>query len=218
MADVQEHAHSPFLKLPPELRIRIYEYLWPGTANLEVVVSSSFTRIIERSRSYRDKPTLTYYNALATLSVSKAVRSEALLVFYERAHFHVRIYEGNLWTTSSLQEPEAVLQHLRSVKISMSLPSHPHYYHEGVHHRLLAALRTLSHGMDRRAQRQPLLVSVVFSKQVTRENCDMLRQVQWRGGVVLEVGSESRTRPWDEIELKRITESMGRIVKNELQG
>lgn len=219
MADTENNIYSPFLKLPPEVRIRIYEYLWPGSASLEIIVSSQSTRVVEHSRPPRYKPSLTrHYNALATLSVSKAVRSEALLVFYEKAHFHVRIYEGNLWITTPLAEPEAVLQHIRSSKVSMSLPSRPHYYQEGVHDRLLTALGLLSDGLNSRAQSQPLSICIMSSKQVTDENCDLLRKVQWRGGILLEVGFGDRTQPWDEAELGTIIDHMGRIVKEDLQG
>lgn len=218
MADIEENTHSPFLRLPPELRSRIFEYLWPGTASLEVIVSSKSTKLIDKPVSYKDRHQLTYYNSLATLSVAKAVREEALLVFYERARFHVRVYEGNLWPTVPLAESEEVLRHIRNVKLTLSLPSRPHYYKEGVHDRLLAALRHLDTVVNGRARSQPLSVCVMSAKQVTPENLDMLRQIRWGGGVVLEIGFAERTQAWDETELGQIMSSMGQILKDELKG
>lgn len=218
MTDIEEDAHSPFLRLPPELRSKIFVYLWPGTASLELIVSSQSTKLVNKFITYKDRRQLTYYNSLATLLVSKAVREEALLVFYERAHFHVRVYEGNLWPTLPLAESEAVLRHIRNVKLTLSLPSKPHYYQKGVHDRALAALRHLDTVVNGRARSQPLSVCVMSAKQVTPENLDMLRQIRWGGGVVLEIGFAERIQAWDETELGQIMSSMGQILKDELKG
>lgn len=83
--------HFPFLELPPEIRVIIYEYLlvFPDSHNGGVRIQlQSDTEASERScRAARDS-SLFRNRALNVLLVSKAVFTEAGKVFYSDSHFN----------------------------------------------------------------------------------------------------------------------------------
>lgn len=91
--------NSEMLRLPPELRIRIYQY-YINDLQPEVHINA-------------EDQGMRHVNAL--LSICREIRSEALPIFYSQTTFIVRAHEGRRWLASLHDDATKVLRKLQFI-------------------------------------------------------------------------------------------------------
>jgi len=219
MAGAQTQNGCHLLRLPIELRLTIYEYLWPGKASAEVSLSDT-SFLVHRDISGQPHTHMLCGSAtrpypLAVLLVCREIHTEALSVLYQKTRFSfvVSDYTDRCRRVHKhLPSRACFLEHIRHATARLVLPSRPS---KGLHSRMDVALENLQERLSAACSQGVLRVPLFCAEQLTWHNYVVLLSAWWKGKT--EICIETRLfdrlqRDMDQCEARQTLDAMIELV------